>query len=278
MQRMRLGHRFRGAPGDLNLILPFEEVVDALGRQGERSLGLQTIDLDSIVGTVDRSREFDREFRPTSARVRGRWERIALAARQGQAMPPIDVYRIADLHFVKDGHHRVSVARALGRTDIDAYVTEVMTRVGPGREIHLADLPLKSHERLFAERVPLPPDLRQRIQPSDRADYAQLAEGVEAWGFRTMQAREITMSREEVALAWFHEEYEPVVEMLKEAGLCTSGSETDAYIAVVTLRYLLLRTHDWDETVLAALGEEMRRPSWEDTEIKRLRRSLDDAS
>jgi len=271
----RLSARLRREPDDVNLILPFEEVVDALGRQGERSLGLQTIDLDSIVGTVDRSREFDREFRPTSARVRGRWERIALAARQGQAMPPIDVYRIADLHFVKDGHHRVSVARALGRTDIDAYVTEVMTRVGPGREIHLADLPLKSHERLFAERVPLPPDLRQRIQPSDRADYAQLAEGVEAWGFRTMQAREITMSREEVALAWFHEEYEPVVEMLKEAGVASSASETDAYIAVVTLRYLLLRTHEWDDAVLDAVREQMRKPAWEDTEVRRLRRSLD---
>jgi hypothetical protein len=90
-----------------------------------------------------------------------------------------------------------------------------------------------------------------------------------------MQARGILMSRDEVALAWFHDEYEPVVEMLTEAGLATSGSETDAYIAVVTLRYLLLRTHDWDEAVLDALREEMRRPSWEDTEIRRLRRSLE---
>ena len=83
------------------------------------------------------------------------------------------------------------------------------------------------------------------------------------------------MSRDEVAHAWFHDEYEPVVEMLKEAGLCTSGSETDAYIAVVSLRYLLLRTHDWDESVLEALRKEMRRPSWEDTEVRRLRRTLD---
>jgi hypothetical protein len=63
--------------------------------------------------------------------------------------------------------------------------------------------------------------------------------------------------------------------MLKEAGICSHGSETDAYTAVVTLRYLLLRTHEWDESVLEALREQMRQPSWQDTEIRRLRRSLD---
>jgi len=88
--------------------------------------------------------------------VRPRWERIATAQRRGQAMPPIDVYRIGELHFVRDGHHRVWVARALGHDVIDAYVTVVYTRVGTGNEIRLADLPLKSHERVFYERVPLP--------------------------------------------------------------------------------------------------------------------------
>jgi hypothetical protein len=232
------------------------------------------IKLDSIVGTVDRGREFDRSFRPTTGRVRQRWERIAAAQRSGKSFPPIDVYRIGELHFVRDGHHRVSVARALGHDVIDAYVTEVLTEVGAEREIRLSDLPLKSHERLFHERVPLPPEVRERIQPSKRSAYACLAEGVEAWGFRVMQARGEFMSREEVAETWFREEYDPVVEMLREVGLAGSGSETDAYMAVVTLRYLLLRTHEWDESVLEALREEMRQPSWEDTEIRQLRRSL----
>ena len=271
----RLAGRLRREPDDVDLILPLEEVVEALGREGERNLGLQTIGLDSIVGTVDRNREFDRSFRPTSPGVRGRWERIALAERQGQSMPPIDVYRIGDLHFVKDGHHRVSVARALGDDTIEAHVIEVRTRLGADAQLRARDLPLKRHERVFHERIPLPPPARARIRPSGRAGYAHLAEGIEAWGFRTIQARGTMMSREEVALAWFHDEYEPVVEMLREAGLCTAGSETDAYMAVVTLRFLLLRTHEWDEGVLEAVREEMRRPSWEDTEIRRLRRSLD---
>ncbi|HEX4760677.1 MAG TPA: hypothetical protein VH256_07750 [Thermoleophilaceae bacterium] len=271
----RLSARLRREPDDVHLILPFEEVVDALGFAGEKRLGLQSIALDSIVGTVDRGREFDRDFRPTSGRSRRRWENIALAERSGKSMPPIDVYRVGELHFVKDGHHRVSVARAQGRDTIDAYVTDVITRVGPEREIRLADLPLKSHERLFFERVPLAQELRAHVRPTNRSAYACLAEGVEAWGFRLIQATGEPLSREDVAERWYHEEYEPVVEMLKEAGVCGHGSETDAYMAVVTLRYLLLRTHDWDESVLEALQQEMQRPSWENTEIRTLRKSLD---
>ena len=271
----RLANRLRREPGDVNLILPFEEVVEALGRRGERSLGLQTIELDSIVGTVDRAREFDRRFLPTSERVRPRWERLATAQRKGAEIPPIEVYRIGELHFVKDGHHRVSVARALGYKDIDAYVTEVETEVGAGREITLKDLPLKSHERLFYERVPLPAEARQRIQLSDRWRYAGLAEGVEAWGFRAMQARGEFMSRPEVAEAWFREEYEPVVEMLREADLLGRGTETEAYMRVATLRYLLLRTHEWDDEILERLRRELERPPEdEDTMVHRLRREL----
>ena len=68
--------------------------------RGERRLGLQTIRLDTIVGTVDSTRDFDRRFRPTSGRVRERWERLALAQRRGEPIPPIDVYRVGDMHFV----------------------------------------------------------------------------------------------------------------------------------------------------------------------------------
>src|SRR3954449_9228205 len=111
----RLAQRLRREPSDVNMILPFDEVVEALGRTGERSIGLQSIALDSIVGSVGRTREFDRSFRPTSNRTRPRWERIANAQRRGKDMPPISVYRVGELHFVRDGHHRVSVARAQGR-------------------------------------------------------------------------------------------------------------------------------------------------------------------
>jgi hypothetical protein len=255
----RLAKRLRREPADVHMVLPFEEVRDALGFRGERHLGLQVIPLDSIVGTVDRTREFDRRFRPTSRRVRDRWQRVAEAQRRGESMPPISVYRIGDMHFVEDGHHRVSVARAQGRRDIDAYVTEVLTEVDPDSGLRLADLPLKSHERVFYERVPLPPEARARIQLSDPWQYGDLAEAVEAWGFRVMQATGQFMTREQVAEAWFREDYEPIVATLREAGMIGDReTETEAYMRVVAERYFLMRTHEWDERVLERLRREWR--------------------
>ena len=119
----------RRHPGGAGRLLSSDEVVAGLGWRGEHLLGLQTIQLDSVVGTADSRREFDRRFRPTSGRVRERWERLDLAQRRGAAIPPIEVYRVGGLHFVKDGHHRVSVAVATGRKTIDAYVTEVTTQM-----------------------------------------------------------------------------------------------------------------------------------------------------
>jgi hypothetical protein len=250
-----LAGRLRRTPDDVGLILPFEEVVAALGRTGERTVGLETIRLESVVGTVDRTGDFDRQFRPTSSRVRSRWESIAQAERRGAAMPPISVYRVGGLHFVRDGHHRVSVARALGRTLIDAHVTEVSTRLAPTEAMTVGDLPLKSHERIFLERVPLSPEQAVRIGLADPWDYAVLAEGVEAWGFRLMQDRRAMMDRGEVADAWFEEEYAPVVELLRDADLLGSGTEAEAYMRLAGDRYRLLRTHSWSDEVIARLRE-----------------------
>jgi hypothetical protein len=90
----RLIARLRGEPDDVGVILPYEEVLGALGFVSERSLGQQVVALETIVGTVDRGRDFDRGFRPTSGRLRGRWEHIAAAMRRGESMPPIDLVRI----------------------------------------------------------------------------------------------------------------------------------------------------------------------------------------
>lgn len=252
----RLSSRLRGQPGDVTTLLPFEEVVAALGRTGEKRLGLQTIPLETIVGSVDRAGEFDREFRPKSTRVRQRWQRINEAQRRGEGMPPIDVYRVGGLHFVNDGHHRVSVARHLGREVIEAYVTEIQTAVEPDRRLSVADLPAKSHERLFLERVPLPAQARDRIHFSDpERGYASLAEGVEAWGFRLIQGIGEPLDRQEVARAWFEDEYVPVVESLREADLIGRGTEADAYLRIACRRYMLLRTHEWGEDVIRRLSE-----------------------
>ena len=252
----RLAARLRMREGDVDVLLPFDEVVGALGHRGEQHLGLQTVELDSIVGSVGRETGFDRQFRPTSDVARHRFERLALAVRKGETLPPVDLYRVGDVHFVRDGHHRVAVLRALGREVVEARVTLVRTAVGPGEDLRVSHLPLKGHERLFRERVPLPPALRDRVVLTVPKDWALLAEGVEAWGFRRMQERGELMSRADVALAWFTEEYEPVLSMLREAGLHPGEPTTDAqvYLRFAKDRYLVLRTHRWDDAVLSQLA------------------------
>lgn len=235
-------------------VLRYEDVVGSAGYLDERELGVQVVRLDAIVGTVDRPRDFDRAFRPTSSRSRERWERIAAAYRSGQALPPIHVRRVGELLFVVDGHHRVSAARAIGLETLDARVTEVRTRLEPATSEH----ELQTHERLFAERVPLPAEAHARIRLATQERYASLAEGVEAWGARHMLANRELLTREEIAGRWFHEYYEPTVALLAEAGLVGRAGETEAFIAFETQRYLLLFSHaPPDDAMLERLRKDL---------------------
>jgi hypothetical protein len=253
----RLVRWLRRAPDDVNVILSLDEVLDALGRRGERRLGLQTIRLDSIVGTVDSS-DFDRRFRPTSGRVRERWERLALAQRRGEAIPPIEVYRVGDLHFVQDGHHRVSIAMAEGAKTIDAYVTEVYTQVPATGIKGRRDLLFKAYERIFRARVPLSAPAMAKITVSDPWSYAELGEAVEAWGYRRMQDTGQFSDRVETARHWYGEEYQPVVRMLRAADLIGTRTEAEAYLLVAAERYRLILAHEWSDEIVERLRGKIR--------------------
>lgn len=251
----RLAGWLRLRSGDLDVLLPFDEVVGALGHRGEQHLGLRQVALGDIVGSVDRRTGFDRRFRPTSDVARHRFERLAAAVRRGEDLPPVELYQVGEVFFVQDGHHRIAVLQALGREMVAARVTLVRTAAPAGPDLLASDLPLKGHARLFTERVPLPPAVAGRVVLSEAEDYALLAEGVEAWGFRWMQASGALADRAEVALAWFTQEYEPVLALLREAGLHPGDRTLDAavYLQVARQRYALLRTHRWDEAVIARL-------------------------
>ncbi|WP_028851219.1 hypothetical protein [Thermocrispum municipale] len=251
--RASLAAWLRREPDDINVMLPFDEVVEALGRKGERRLGLRVIRIDTIVGSVDRSRDFDRWFRPTSGRVRARWERLAAAHRRGETIPPIEVYRVGELHFVSDGHHRVSVACALGLKEIEAYVTLVETVLDADGIRYRGDLIVKDYHRIFQERVPLIPEARADMKLSDPEQYAELGEAIEAWGFRLMQDEGEFMDRETVANRWYAEEYLPAVRLLRDADLIGDRTDTEAYLDMAGKRYKLMRTHRWDDEVIDTL-------------------------
>lgn len=246
----------RREPDDVNIMLPFDEVVEALGRRSERHAGREMIPIESVVGSVDKTRDFDRWFRPTSGRVRARWERLALATRRGEEIPPIDVYRIGDLHFVSDGHHRVSVACALGLTEIEANVIEVGTKINPAGIRYRGDLIVKDYRRIFLDRVPLTGEARDTVGMTDPWDYALLGEHIEAWGFRLMQDEGELLDRATVARRWYSEEYVPAVAILSEADLIGERTDAEAYLRLAGERYRLIRSHRWGEEVIAALRGE----------------------
>lgn len=252
--------RFRSDGDERGRPMSFDEVTKALGVRGERHLGLLVIPLARIVGSVDKVRDFDRFFRPTSNRSRARWERIAQASRRGEEIPPIDVYKLGDLYFVRDGHHRVSVAKALGLDVIEANVTEMLTSVSPEGVNSMSDLSRKHWRRIFLERVPLTGQARADLDVTDPDDYHRLAEMIEAWACRRMHHDGAYMDKSTMAQLWYDEEFQPVLKLIDDVGLREPGeTPADAYLRIACERYEVSREHVWDRDVMEQLKEQPRR-------------------
>jgi len=119
-----IARRLRHHPAEEGRLLHLDDEFEAAAER--RSLGIEAISLDSIVGTTeaDKAQAFDRSFRPPKW-SRGRWQLIWIACSRGTPLPPISVYRVGDRHYVRDGHHRVSVARALGAPTIEAEIVQL---------------------------------------------------------------------------------------------------------------------------------------------------------
>ena len=235
--------------------LSFQEVVDALGMVNEASLGIQIIAVDRIVGSVDKVRDFDSKFRPRSGRNRQRFERIAEAVRRGESLPPIDVYQIGEMYFVRDGHHRVAVYRALGLPTIEADVRLVSTLVEPDDVAQHSDLAARELRRLFLQRVPLSRSGRQAVHLSKAEQYPWLAEMVEAWAARLMFAEGSGLNRIRAAHRWYAEEFVPVAALIADGELLEKGETmADAYMRVAGERYSVFHDHTWNAEVIAELN------------------------
>src|SRR5262249_13172025 len=158
----------------------------------------------------DRTRDFDRRFRPTSTRIRQRGQRVAGAQRRGEVIPPIEGYKGGERYFVPGGHHRGSGGRTPGLQTHHAPRTHGRNQASASAIQRRGDLITKDYRREFVARVPLPPDLRARISFDEPKRYGELSMYVEAWGFRLIQQEDRLLHREEVAQRWFDDEYAPV--------------------------------------------------------------------
>jgi hypothetical protein len=207
-------------------ILPLDETIDALGRAGEEPVGRREVALDAVVGTVARVGDFDRRFRPVNRHLRDRWHAVAAAERD---LPPVALVQLGELYFVEDGHHRVSVARARGASTIRARVHRICTVACANRCLTIADLPAKSAERMFLERVPLPDDVRVGLRLLSPREWSELADAAEQWG-ATTRDRALAADRCRLAQQWWEHEVLPVVDELRCRGVRTDDGEIASYL------------------------------------------------
>lgn len=221
---------FTGRPTDL---LSFEEVRQHLRLKDSSYKGLQDIELDKIVGSVGRYRDFTRTFFPKSDRIKERWKRVDAVTHQMVGAPPIEVYKIGDVYFVRDGNHRVSVARMHGAKTIEAYVIEYHTQVPIDQADNLDDILLKAgHARFLADtqidkirpghNIMFTEPGRYRLVKQHIAFHKYLKE--------TECGREF--SDEEAVASWFDHVYTPMIAFIRQRDVLKNfpgRTEADLY-------------------------------------------------
>jgi len=141
--------------GRQRMLLPLAEAVRAAGMDGQVDRGVQEIPIAQIRGSENRTRDFDASFHPLKEHLRERWIRLYSLIQLGHEMPPIAVYRVGEVYFVRDGHHRVSIAGRLRRETIRAYVVEIKTRAPLEADVDQEDLLNVAEYARFLERTRL---------------------------------------------------------------------------------------------------------------------------
>jgi hypothetical protein len=234
-----IGAFLRNDPGS-NQLLSFDEVKSALGAVEQVYLGMRTVEVDKIVGSVGRHRDFDRAFLPSKDDLGARWKRIDEMMHRAEELPPISLYKIGDAYFVRDGNHRVSVARQQGVEMIDAEVIELRSRVPIDSAITARDLLHKLEQRRLLERLPMDRVLPEiRVELFDISDYRKLAIYIKSHGFRLSQLWKRYVSPEETLRDWYEYQYVPIAEMIREERILDAfpdRTELDLYLWIVDHR------------------------------------------
>jgi uncharacterized ParB-like nuclease family protein len=221
-----------------------EPMLRAAGLEGRSFGGVQEIPIDRIVGSVApdfKSGDFDPGFLPINRRMRERWTRIYQAMVEGDELPPIDVYKVDDQYYVIDGHHRVSVARNLGRPVINARVINVKTRSPLPPEIDPAALLRAAEYAEFLGATQL-----HRTRPDARLECSRLGRYDEIMshiiGHRYFlsleQHRDVPLP--EAAASWYDHVYRPVEEAIRAHDVLErlpGWTEADLYVEI-TRRWL----------------------------------------
>ena len=221
-----------------------EPVLEAAGLEGRSYGGVQEIPLDRVVGSAaprSKTGDFDPGFLPVNRRLRDRWTRIYQAMVEGDELPPIDVYKVGDEYYVIDGHHRVSVARSLGRATINARVVEVKTRAPLGRKRDAAALLRAAEYAAFLETTQL-----HRTRPEARLEcsrlgrYDEILRHILGHGYFLGLELGRPVPLPEAAASWYDHVYKPVAEAIRKHKVLEQlpgWTEADLYVEI-TRRWL----------------------------------------
>lgn len=245
-------------------LLDFEDVRQRLHMELTARRVLREIPIDAIVGSVGRPGDFTRDFRPLNDRDENRWAQIKYRANQPKGLPPIEVYQVGEAYFVLDGNHRVSVARDMGTTHIEAYVTEVRSPIALTPDVDPRALILKARHLEFLERTHLDA-LRPGadLQLTRLGHYAELDRHISLHRFvlGMEQRREVTEA--EAVVDWYDHIYLPVVHVIHTHGALAKfpgRTEADLYLAVSGYRPLLEEYLDWEFEGGAPAAEDTPEP------------------
>ncbi len=242
-------HFFTGRPNDL---LSFEEVRQKLRLHDSSYKGLQEIELDKIVGSTGRYRDFTRTFLPKTDQNQDRWRRISIIA-QEQGYPPIEVYQVGDVYFVRDGNHRVSVARMNKATTIEAYVIEYKTPVSITKEDDLDAILLKADRVRFFERTRLD-QIRpeQNVEFTEPGRYRLVREHIGVHKYLKEIECGCEIPYEEAVASWYDNVYLPVVDLIRQRDVLShfpGRTEADLYA------WLLLHRAELEDQLHTLMGD-----------------------
>ena len=224
-------------------LIPFDEVMRIIGNTRPQRTRTQPelIPLDKIVGSVGRYRDFTRTFLPTENVNRERWMRVA-SLLDGPGWPPIEVYKIGDVYFVSDGNHRVSVARANGMKEIEAYVTEVQLPEGvtltPDMDVDELLIQLERAQFLEKTRLhELRPDVH--IDLTEPGRYRELLEHIDVHRYYLGLEKQRYIPYEEAVNSFIDNVYLPIVEEIRKSGILKEfpgRTEADLYLWIARHR------------------------------------------
>lgn len=240
--------------GEQNTLFSFEEVAKRVNARQQIERGTQMVRLDRIVGSVGRYRDFTRTFLPRASANQERWTRLDAAMNALETVPPVELFKIGEVYFVRDGNHRVSVARANDASHIEAYVTEVKTEVPLTADDFERDQWLiKAEYTDFLNETHLD-ELRpdHGLTLTEPGRYAMMLEHIEVHRYlrnldlaRTGSKTRLTWA--EAVVSWYDNVYMPVVEAIRHYRLLEhfpNRTEADIYFWIALHRERLAREYE----------------------------------